>query len=76
MCGTLNDWVCCEVRGVRTCRTDGHEGTRKRSLGVCPPQRAVECLTVLEDARTDRVLVKGKGTPGRSGRGRGSDGWL
>jgi hypothetical protein len=75
MCSALNDGVCCEVRHVGTCRTDGHEGTRERSLGVCLLHRA-ECFTELEDARTDRVLVEGKGTPGRSDRGRGSDRWL
>jgi hypothetical protein len=75
MCSALNDRVCCEVRHVRTCRTDSHEGTGQRSLGIRLLHRA-ECFTELEDARTDRVLVESKGTPRRSDRGRGSDRWL
>jgi hypothetical protein len=65
--------VCCGV--WYTCRTNGHERTRKRSLDVGLLHGA-ERFTELEDAGADRVLVKGSGTLGDSGRGGGSDRWL
>ena len=57
-------------RGIRLTK-----GTGERSFNIRLLHRA-ECLTELEDARTNRVLVKGGGSPVSRGRGRGSDRWL
>jgi len=56
-----------KVHGIRLTK-----GTRERSFDVCLLHGA-KSFTELEDARTDRLLIKSKGTSGRSSRRREGD---